>query len=255
MAGGGSGAITKTAIAPLERVKIIFQIQGMHGEVKPKYSGIFNTLKTVIKEDGFLALYKGNGANVVRIIPTYAIKFSSNDQIRAMVLRPGQSVKDLSFQQMMACGTAAGLLQICCTYPLETVRTRLSLAESMSNGVRYKGIMDCFTHTIRTEGVPALYKGIGPTFLSGSPYVGLQMTFFELFKRWLPKGSVSRHVHALTHAHTHADAHPPHQAFFAHSLLATHAQRHQELVGVLESEFRSVRGACCTNINVPRRHH
>mmetsp|Transcript_13565 Transcript_13565/g.16836 ORF Transcript_13565/g.16836 Transcript_13565/m.16836 type:complete len:148 (-) Transcript_13565:844-1287(-) len=47
--------------------------------------------------------------------------------------------------------------------------------------------MDVFRQTIRTEGVGGLYKGIAPTFLTGSPYVGLQMTFYEVFKRNQPK--------------------------------------------------------------------
>jgi len=55
-----------------------------------------------------------------------------------------------------------------------------------ASGVQYKGIVDCFRSTIRLEGVPALYKGIVPTFLSGAPYTGLQMSTYEMFKRWLP---------------------------------------------------------------------
>lgn len=35
-----------------------------------------------------------------------------------------------------------------------------------------------------TEGVRGFYKGFGPTLLTGVPYVMLQMTFFELYKRY-----------------------------------------------------------------------
>jgi hypothetical protein len=63
-AGAFSGAVTKTATAPLERIKIIFQIQGMDAKdlVKPKYTGIMQTIALVSKEEGPLALWKGNGA-------------------------------------------------------------------------------------------------------------------------------------------------------------------------------------------------
>src|SRR5690606_13215177 len=120
LAGALSGAITKTATAPLERVKIMLQIQGMNHVLHkiPKYTGIFQTLKTIFKEEGFLALYKGNGANVVRIIPTYALKFMFNDTFVELVKRNGQ-IKQLNFYQLLAAGTMAGLLQIMVTYPLE----------------------------------------------------------------------------------------------------------------------------------------
>mmetsp|Transcript_5425 Transcript_5425/g.6318 ORF Transcript_5425/g.6318 Transcript_5425/m.6318 type:complete len:343 (-) Transcript_5425:270-1298(-) len=183
IAGGGAGAFTKTATAPLERVKILQQLQGMKagGSHAPKYRGILGTIRTVVQEEGFLALYKGNGANVLRVIPVYALKFTFNDTFRDLVKVEGQP---LTFSRLILSGTMAGLFQTCVTYPLETVRTRLTLGKGL--GVEYKGILDVFRQTIRTEGVGGLYKGIGPTFLTGSPYVGLQMTFYEIFKRNQP---------------------------------------------------------------------
>jgi hypothetical protein len=190
-AGAGSGVLNKTCIAPLERLKILYQIQGMNPEATPKYKGIGQSLALVVREEGFWALWKGNGANCVRIIPNYACKFTFNDLFKDMVRSPppaGSNVKPpLTWSQMMAAGTMAGLAQTCITYPLELVRTRLSMGVDQASGIKYKGIIDCFRATIRHEGVPALYKGIVPTFLSGAPYTGLQMSTYEMFKRWLPK--------------------------------------------------------------------
>ena len=78
-------------------------------------------------------------------------------------------------------GTLAGLLQTALTYPLETVRTRLTLGPDQ--GVRYLGIADCFRQMMRTEGIAGFFKGFGPTLLSGAPYTGIQMTSYELLKR------------------------------------------------------------------------
>jgi len=181
-AGGGAGAITKTAVAPLERVKILLQVQGMKMyEIDAKdfkYRGVFGTMRTVVMEEGLLALYRGNGANVLRVIPVYALKFTFNDTFKDMVRSPGEP---LNFMQLILAGTAAGLFQTCVTYPLETIRTRLTLGTGL--GVEFKGITDVARQTLRSEGINGFYKGIGPTILSGSPYVGLQMTFYEVFKR------------------------------------------------------------------------
>ena len=195
MAGAGAGAITKSAVAPLERVKILFQIQGMKGETGStrKYRGMMQALRLITKEEGVVALWKGNGANCVRVVPVYALKFTFNDALKDIVLRcDQQSTRDLDISQRMAAGTLAGLGQTTITYPLELVRTRLSLGPALLAGVKYNGIIDCMRQTIRQEGVGALYKGIGPTYLSGGPYVGLQMTFYDLYKNWLvPTGTTS----------------------------------------------------------------
>lgn len=43
IAGAGSGAVTKTATAPLERIKIIFQIQASGGLRQPRGAGVAAT--------------------------------------------------------------------------------------------------------------------------------------------------------------------------------------------------------------------
>ncbi len=190
IAGGLAGAVTKTSIAPLERTKIILQLQGMHRQSGDpiKYRGILGTIRTVIYEEGLRALYKGNGANVMRIIPTYALKFAFNDHFKNIVRGSNKNAL-LTTGQMITVGTLAGLFQITMTYPLEVVRTRLSLAEGFSNSkVKYnQGIIDCAKKIVKIEGPSALYKGIVASWCSGAPYVGLQMTFYDLGKRMLPK--------------------------------------------------------------------
>ena len=190
MAGGGSGLTSKTATAPLERIKILMQLQGMHHETK--YKGILHTAVLIVKEEGWMALFKGNFANVIRVAPNYAIKFTMNDSIKEIVRRPGQKDNEFTFTQMMVSGTIAGLTQITLTYPLEVIRTRITLPSSQIVGGPYRGIWDCAVRSVRTEGITSLYKGIGPTFISGAPYTGLTMTFYELFKRFFPTDADGR---------------------------------------------------------------
>ena len=188
IAGAGAGAITKTATAPLERMKILFQLQAMKadaagsaGAVKKtdlKYKSVTDAVRILYREEGFLSFWKGNGANVLRVIPVYSLKFGLNDQIRDLVrTHPGQK---LGFWQKMASGVTAGTITTFATYPLETVRTRLAMGSGL--GVKYKGIIDVMQDTMKKEGFLAFYKGLLPTFLSGPLYVGLQMTFYDVYR-------------------------------------------------------------------------
>jgi len=71
--GGFVGAITKTATAPIERVKLLIQTQDANplirsGEV-PRYTGIANCYNRVKADQGFASFWRGNGANVLRYFP------------------------------------------------------------------------------------------------------------------------------------------------------------------------------------------
>lgn len=120
--------------------------------VAPKYTGIAQALRVVTLEEGFAALWKGNLANVLRVVPVYGLKFAFNDSIKAAVAGPSKRALDM--RDLLWIGTLAGLLQTALTYPLETVRTRLTLGPEQ--GVRYAGIADCFRQMARTEGAAGL---------------------------------------------------------------------------------------------------
>jgi len=176
--GAVSGVATKTAVAPLERVKLLYQVQGMFGTAR--YQSVWGSIATIVREDGWRGLYKGNGANIARILPAYSLKFMFNDSYKTVMLKQGQTVSQMSFLQLLGSGMLAGFSQACITYPLEFIRTRLSLDCAM--GGKYKGIVDCGIKTVRAEGVRALYQGFSVTFCSTPLYVGLQMALYDTFK-------------------------------------------------------------------------
>ena len=70
-----------------------------------KYQGTWGTIATVTGEEGVAGLWKGNGANVLRVMPVYALKFAFNDTFKAIVA--GNSTAPLNFAQLMASGTMA----------------------------------------------------------------------------------------------------------------------------------------------------
>jgi solute carrier family 25 (adenine nucleotide translocator) protein 4/5/6/31 len=75
MVGGVSAAVSKTVVAPIERVKLLLQVQDAMGkkggdsEMK-KYTGIGDCFKRVASEQGMVAFWRGNMANVIRYFPT-----------------------------------------------------------------------------------------------------------------------------------------------------------------------------------------
>ena len=71
--GGVAAIISKSAAAPIERVKLLLQNQGemiKRGQLKKPYLGVCHGFKRVFTEEGLFAFWRGNQANVIRYFPT-----------------------------------------------------------------------------------------------------------------------------------------------------------------------------------------
>ncbi|TFH48379.1 MAG: hypothetical protein E4G89_06395, partial [Methanothrix sp.] len=138
MIGGVSAAVSKTVVAPIERVKLLLQVQDANKNIAPetRYTGIGDCFKRVIADQGFGSLYRGNLANVVRYFPTQAINFACKDFYK-IYLCPYDPKKQpgMFFMGNMASGGAAGATSLCFVYPLDFARTRLA-ADVGSGGDR-----------------------------------------------------------------------------------------------------------------------
>eukprot|EP00249_Psilotum_nudum_P022787 c28643_g2_i1 orf=754-1167(+) len=58
IAGGVAGGVSRSAVAPLERLKILLQVQN---PLSPKYTGMVHGLKYIWRSEGFRGFFKGNG--------------------------------------------------------------------------------------------------------------------------------------------------------------------------------------------------
>ena len=84
LAGGVSAAVAKTAVAPIERVKLLLQIQHISKQIpeEMRYKGIIDCFARIPREQGFLAYWRGNLANVIRYFPTQALNFAFKDHYK-----------------------------------------------------------------------------------------------------------------------------------------------------------------------------
>ncbi|PIN23618.1 Mitochondrial solute carrier protein [Handroanthus impetiginosus] len=187
-AGGVAGGVSRTAVAPLERLKILLQVQNPHSI---RYNGTVQGLKYIWKTEGIRGLFKGNGTNCARIVPNSAVKFFSYDEASRGILwvyrqQTGQEDAELTPLLRLGAGACAGILAMSATYPMDMVRGRLTV-QTEKSPTQYRGIF----HAVRTvfieEGPRALYKGWLPSVIGVVPYVGLNFAVYESLKDWLIK--------------------------------------------------------------------
>lgn len=182
--GGVSGAIAKTATAPIERVKLILQTQDSNPRIKsgeiPRYTGILNCFTRVNQEQGLAAFWRGNMTNVIRYFPTQAFNFAFKDQIKAIFPKANPKENFWKFFAInVASGGLAGAGSLCFVYPLDFARTRL--ASDVGSGKRdFSGLWDCLSKTARgPKGVLGLYNGFGVSVMGIIPYRGVYFGLYD----------------------------------------------------------------------------
>ncbi|KAF4621266.1 hypothetical protein D9613_000227 [Agrocybe pediades] len=80
IAGGCAGATSRTVVSPLERLKIIQQVQPRGSD--SQYKGVYRSLVRMWKEEGFAGYMRGNGINCLRIVPYSAVQFTTYEQLK-----------------------------------------------------------------------------------------------------------------------------------------------------------------------------
>jgi len=161
-AGGVAGGISKTVVAPIERVKLLLQVQAASTQIKEPYTGIINCFTRVSREQGPLSFWRGNTANVIRYFPTQALNFAFKDKYKKLFM---DGVKKDQFWRFflgnLASGGAAGATSLLFVYPLDFARTRLGADVGMGKSRMYNGLSDCISKIYKSDGMKGLYQGFG----------------------------------------------------------------------------------------------
>lgn len=178
-AGGVAGGLSRTAVAPLERLKILMQVQGNSKVYQSTWQGLVHMART----EGIRGMFKGNGANCVRIIPNSAAKFFTYEHLSREVSEYYKETTgngEMTPVMRLMAGAGAGIVGMSATYPLDMVRGRLTVQDGASS--QYKGIAHATRVIIKEEGALALYKGWLPSVIGVVPYAGLNFGVYETLK-------------------------------------------------------------------------
>lgn len=124
VAGGLAACAAKTVVAPLDRVKILFQASNpQFQKYTGTWTGALKAIQDIYRSDGGRGLFRGHSATLLRIFPYGGIKFLAYEQIRAVVIRTKE--QETTYRRFVA-GSLAGCMSVFTTYPLEVIRVRLA---------------------------------------------------------------------------------------------------------------------------------
>jgi len=203
VAGGIAGCAAKSVVAPLDRVKILFQSSNpQFAKYTGSWAGVAAAMKDIYRQDGPVALFRGHSATLLRVFPYAAIKFLAYEQIRGVIIPKRQHETPL---RRLVSGSLAGVTSVFFTYPLEVIRVRLafetkrdsrSSLRAICRKIYYeqpmtkpsgpalpnapaaiKDIAATATATVKAvapkSGMVNFYRGFSPTILGMLPYAGM----------------------------------------------------------------------------------
>ncbi|KAJ3249290.1 hypothetical protein HDU78_005430 [Chytriomyces hyalinus] len=219
-----SAVLSRTVTAPLERVKVIQQT------AKSPLSSRA-VMQLLVKGDSVrMGLFRGNGLNALRAVPLAALQFSTYDYTRnKLQVAPFQIhnkfavlCRNVNFEQpnkkdlpapasISMAAACAGVLSVAVTYPLDLLRTRVSLMHSIPTStqplpqsqphapsqvekspLRHPPLSTLkLTRQIVLKeqgGFAALYRGLGLSCVGIVPYMSLSFVLYEAVK---PSNSLS----------------------------------------------------------------
>jgi solute carrier family 25 (adenine nucleotide translocator) protein 4/5/6/31 len=190
MMGGVSAAVSKTAAAPIERVKLLIQNQEemlKSGRLDRRYGGIVDCFSRVLKEEGFVSLWRGNLANVLRYFPTQALNFAFKDYFKKLFgWRRDRDGYAKWFAGNLMSGGAAGAASLVFVYSLDYARTRLANdAKSAKKGGgdrQFNGLIDVYRKTLKSDGIQGLYRGFAISCFGIIIYRGLYFGMYDSLK-------------------------------------------------------------------------
>jgi len=199
VAGGIAGMTAKTVVAPVDRIKILYQVSNAEFRLRRVPAVAAN----IVHNEGVAALFKGNTATMIRVFPYSGIQFMVFDRCKRYFLQQqsdheiaatpsavaanARKKSGLTAGESLIGGMVAGVVSVCCTYPLDLTRAQMAVLKKIKPGDGHSsakaspGFWKVMTDNcaLRWTG---LFRGIAPTLIGILPYSGIAFALNEQAK-------------------------------------------------------------------------
>ncbi|KAL4968428.1 calcium-binding mitochondrial carrier protein [Aspergillus stella-maris] len=209
IAGGIAGAVSRTATAPLDRLKVY--LIAKTGPKSPaanaakegapiKAAGrasksLADAVRELWRAGGIRSLFAGNGLNVVKVMPESAIKFGAYESAkRAFARLEGHNdPKRLKPTSQFLSGGCGGMVAQCFVYPLDTLKFRMQ-CEVVEGGLKGNQLIAATAQKVwNKNGIFGFFRGLPLGLIGMFPYAAIDLSTFEYLKRTLLARKARQH--------------------------------------------------------------
>lgn len=171
ISGAIAGAVSRTAVAPLETIRTHLMV----GTCGHSTTEVFHD---ILQTDGWRGLFRGNFVNVIRVAPSKAIELFAYDTVNKHLSSKTDEERKLPIPASLIAGACAGVSSTLITYPLELVKTRLTIQRGV-----YDGLFDAFIKILREGGPGELYRGLAPSLIGVIPYAATNYFAYDTLRK------------------------------------------------------------------------
>ncbi|KFA63124.1 hypothetical protein S40285_04751 [Stachybotrys chlorohalonatus IBT 40285] len=197
LAGLAAGVTEAVAVVtPMEVVKI--RLQAQHHSMAdpldiPKYRNAAHAGYTVIREEGFGALYRGVSLTALRQGTNQAVNFTAYSYFKDWLkqFQPQYADTNLPSWQTTLIGLVSGAMGPLSNAPIDTIKTRLQKTPAEPGTSAWTRISSIARDMFKQEGFHAFYKGITPRIMRVAPGQAVTFTVYEYLKSKLESSNLS----------------------------------------------------------------
>ncbi|KAK4178702.1 mitochondrial carrier domain-containing protein [Triangularia setosa] len=200
LAGAISGGVSRTATAPLDRLKVYLLVSTKNVDnpvltvaktgrplaaLRNAGGPIVDAMVTLWKTGGFRTFFAGNGLNVVKIMPESAIRFGSYEASKRFLAayEGHDDPTQISTVSKFVAGGIGGMTAQFCVYPVDTLKFRLQ-CETVQGGLQGNALLFKTAKMMWADGgLRAAYRGLGLGLIGMFPYSAIDIGTFEFLKK------------------------------------------------------------------------
>ncbi|KAL5225902.1 hypothetical protein ABZP36_012541 [Zizania latifolia] len=171
VSGAVAGAVSRTCVAPLETIRTHLMV-GSNGD------SMTEVFQSIMKTEGWTGLFRGNFVNVIRVAPSKAIELFAFDTAKKFLTPKADESPKTPFPPSLIAGALAGVSSTMCTYPLELIKTRLTIEKDV-----YNNFLHAFVKILQEEGPSELYRGLTPSLIGVVPYAASNYYAYDTLKK------------------------------------------------------------------------
>jgi len=178
-AGGIAGFVSRTVTAPIDRLKVLYQVHShlisSTASSTGRSVGLIQGFNAIYKEGGVRGFWRGNGTNIMKVVPESSLFFALFELFKFYY---GHDRHIPFLQSCIISASIASFITSIIMYPLETVKARWMTSPSGT----YQSVGDCLKKLKYSEGWYGFYKGLPIQLCGTEPYAGINLTLYEMAK-------------------------------------------------------------------------
>uniref|UniRef100_A0A3B3CYK0 Solute carrier family 25 member 35 n=1 Tax=Oryzias melastigma TaxID=30732 RepID=A0A3B3CYK0_ORYME len=187
LAGAVAGVVGAVMGSPIYLVKTHLQSQSTSSIAvghQYQHQGMMHALSVIYRQHGIVGLWRGSSAAVPRVSVGSAAQLSTFSSSKELVTDLQVFPED-SWMVALSAGMISSVVVVLAMTPFDVVSTRLynQPVDHLGKGQLYKGFTDCFSKTLKKEGLAGLYKGLGASYFRLGPHTILSLFFWDELRK------------------------------------------------------------------------